>query len=123
MLSYGDSGGASRFFPVFRYEAKAGAAERPRLEDGTAHPTVKPVDLMSWLVRLVTPPGGLVLDPFAGSGTTLVAAKRLGRRAIGWERDPTFHAAALKRIEGTREQLVIPQARAKKFKQGALVLE
>lgn len=66
---YGDTGGASRFFPVFRYEAKATTAERPKDGD-TLHPTVKPVGLMEWLVRLVTPPGGIVLDPFAGSGTT-----------------------------------------------------
>src|SRR5690606_22992010 len=66
---HGDQGGASRFFPVFRYEAKAPTSERPR--DGqVAHPTVKPLDLMRWLVRLVTPPGGTVLEPFAGSGTT-----------------------------------------------------
>ena len=62
---YDDSGGASRFFPTFRYEAKAGSAQRPRHED-TAHPTVKPLALMQWLVRLVTPPGGTVLEPFAG---------------------------------------------------------
>jgi DNA modification methylase len=85
---YTDTGGASRFFPVFRYEAKAGAAERPRLEDGTAHPTVKPVDLMAWLVRLVTPPGGLVLDPFAGSGTTAEACIVEGFRCLLVEKDP-----------------------------------
>lgn len=83
-----DSGGASRFFPVFRYQAKAGAAERPRLEDGTAHPTVKPVDLMAWLVRLVTPPGGLVLDPFAGSGATAEACIVEGFRCFLIEKDP-----------------------------------
>lgn len=49
------------------------------------HPTVKPVDLMKWLVQLVTPPGGVVLDPFAGSGTTLVAAKALGFPFVGIE--------------------------------------
>jgi hypothetical protein len=53
----------------FRYQAKAPSKERPKV-DGVAHPTVKPLALMRWLVRLVTPPGGLVLDPFAGSGTT-----------------------------------------------------
>ena len=77
-----DSGGASRFFPVFRYEAKADAKERPRLKDGTAHPTVKPVDLMAWLVRLVTRPGALILDPFAGSGTTGQACLAEGRRCV-----------------------------------------
>lgn len=67
---FNDTGGASRFFPVFRYEAKASSSERPKLDDGTAHATVKPLDLMKFLVRLITPPGGVVLDPFAGSGTT-----------------------------------------------------
>jgi len=54
------------------------------------HPTVKPVDLMAWLVRLVTPPGGTVLDPFAGSGSTLVAAKREGFGFIGIEREEEY---------------------------------
>jgi len=85
--TYGDTGGASRFFPIFRYEAKAPASERPRLPDGTAWPTVKPLDLMSWLVRLVTPPGGVVLDWCAGTGTTLQAAVAEGMRAIGIERE------------------------------------
>lgn len=67
-----DTGGASRFYPVFRYQAKAPARERPRV-DGVAHSTVKPLALMRWLVTLVTPPGGHVLDPFAGSGTTVEA--------------------------------------------------
>jgi DNA modification methylase len=54
------------------------------------HPTVKPTELMAWLVRLVTPPGGIVLDPFAGSGSTLVAAKREGFGFIGIEREPEY---------------------------------
>jgi DNA modification methylase len=70
---YGDRGGASRFFPTFRYEAKAPGSERPNV-DGVAHATVKPLDLMRWLVRLVTRRGGHVLDLFAGSGTTGEAA-------------------------------------------------
>lgn len=85
-----DSGGASRFFPVFRYEAKAPASERPRLVDGTAHTTVKPLDLMRWLVRLVTPPGGVVLDPFAGSGTTGEAAIIEGFNALLIERERPY---------------------------------
>jgi site-specific DNA-methyltransferase (adenine-specific) len=83
---FGDVGGASRFF----YVAKAGAGERSHgLPPGwlNRHPTVKPVELMRWLVRLVTPAGGVVLDPFAGSGTTLVAAKLEGFRSIGIERE------------------------------------
>lgn len=78
----GDEGGASRFFPAFRYEAKASSSERPKLADGTAHATVKPVALMRWLVRLITPPGGVVLDPFAGSGTTGEACVLEGFRAV-----------------------------------------
>lgn len=72
-VGFGGSGGASRFFPTFRYEAKAPGSERPKV-DGVAHATVKPLDLMRWLVRLVTRRGGHVLDPFAGSGTTGEAA-------------------------------------------------
>lgn len=89
--TYGpNSGGASRFFPTFRYQAKAPSRQRPKLDDGTSHPTVKPLDLMRWLVRLVTPPNGTVLDPFAGSGTTLEAATLEGFRSIGIERDPQY---------------------------------
>lgn len=69
----GDSGGASRFFPCFKYQAKASKKERPVVDGIPAHPTVKPIALMQWLVRLVTPQGGYVLDPFAGTGTTAEA--------------------------------------------------
>ena len=86
---YDDQGGPSRFFPVFRYEAKAAADERPSV-DGVSHPTVKPLALMRWLVRLVTPYGGVVLEPFAGSGTTLEAAVAEGMRAIGVEREESY---------------------------------
>ncbi len=82
-MGYSDSGGASRFF----YVAKAAKHERPRLDDGTAHATVKPVALMRWLVRLITPPGGLVLDPFAGSGTTGEACIAEGFRCVLIEQD------------------------------------
>lgn len=63
-----------------------------------AHPTVKPVDLMSWLVRLVTPPGGTVLDPFLGSGTTAIAAVREGFNWIGIERSPEYVEIAKARL-------------------------
>lgn len=99
MVSYGDSGGASRFFPIFRYEAKATAAERPRGEDGHAHPTVKPLGLMRWLVRLVTQPGGLVLDPFGGSGTTAEACVAEGFRCVIVEKDPASAALIVKRLD------------------------
>ena len=64
------------------------------------HPTVKPIQLMAWLCRLVTPPGGLVLDPFMGSGTTGIAAVRQGFRFIGIEREPEYVEIARARIEG-----------------------
>ena len=90
----GDSGGASRFF----YCAKAPTKERPRHDDGTAHPTVKPLTLMRWLVRLVTPPGGTVLDPFTGSGTTLEAAILEGFHAIGIEANEDYLPLILQRL-------------------------
>ena len=76
---YGDRGGASRFF----YTSKASGRDRGRDEHGNDHPTVKPTDLMRWLCRLVTPPGGLILDPFMGSGSTGVAAITEGFRFLG----------------------------------------
>jgi site-specific DNA-methyltransferase (adenine-specific) len=90
---YGDTGGASRFF----YTAKADATERPRV-DGVAHPTVKPLDLMRYLVRLVTPPGGVVLEPFAGSGTTAEACIVEGFRCIAIEREADYLPLILQRI-------------------------
>jgi hypothetical protein len=120
---FGDSGGPSRFF----YCAKAGRVERnaglgPEFEErmlrwssgdespgtfqaeGTDrfvrnfHPTVKPVAVMRWLVRLVTPPGGTVLDPFTGSGTTGIAAALEGFGFVGVERDPEYAKIAEARI-------------------------
>lgn len=68
------------------------------------HPTVKPVDLMRYLLRLVVPPGGVALDPFVGSGTTLVAAWEEGVDAIGHERLPEYHRIAAARLaEATRQ--------------------
>jgi site-specific DNA-methyltransferase (adenine-specific) len=87
----GDSGSAARFF----YSSKADAEDRL----GSDHPTVKPIDLMAWLCRLVTPPGGVVLDPFAGSGTTGIAALREGFCAILVERDVRHHADIQLRLE------------------------
>jgi site-specific DNA-methyltransferase (adenine-specific) len=62
------------------------------------HPTVKPVDLMRWLCRLVTPPGGIVLDPFMGSGSTGIAAVREGFRFVGIEHSPEYFEIACKRV-------------------------
>ena len=62
------------------------------------HPTVKPVDLMSYLCRLITPPGGIVLDPFMGSGSTGMAAVKEGFRFCGMEMDAEYFIIAEKRI-------------------------
>lgn len=101
-VTYGGGGGASRFFPVFRYQAKAPSKERPRV-DGVAHPTVKPLELMRWLVRLVTPPGGVVLDPFAGSGTTGEACLLEGLSAVLIEREAEYLPLIHARIERAQE--------------------
>ena len=86
----GDAGSAARFF----YCAKANKKDR----DGSTHPTMKPTDLMAYLCRLVTPPGGIVLDPFMGSGSTGKAAVREGFGFIGIEREDEYHAIALDRL-------------------------
>jgi site-specific DNA-methyltransferase (adenine-specific) len=96
--TYSDTGGASRFFPSFRYQAKAPKSERPKV-NGIAHPTVKPLALMRWLVRLVTPPDGTVLDPFAGSGSTLQAARDEGFHAIGIEQEEHYLPLIRQRLE------------------------
>jgi len=75
--------------------------------EGRVHPAQKPVALMERLVRLFTDAGETILDPFAGSGTTGVAAIRLGRKFIGWEKSPEYHAAAVRRLTAAREQLTI----------------
>lgn len=106
-VSKGDEGGASRYFPRFRYTPKADRSERERgcemLPPGkggirNTHPTVKPVELMRWLVRLSCPPGGLVFDPFAGSGTTGIACALEGRHFLGIELDPESVDIARARI-------------------------
>jgi site-specific DNA-methyltransferase (adenine-specific) len=66
---------------------------------GNNHPTVKPVELMKYLIKLVTPPGGTVLDPFAGSGSTGMAAVELDCEFLGIEQDPAYVAIAYKRIQ------------------------
>ena len=82
-VGFGDTGSAARFF----YTAKADKSDRG---PGNNHPTVKPLDLMRYLVRLVCPIGGVVLDPFSGSGTTLAAAQAEGCLAIGVEREAAY---------------------------------
>lgn len=93
MVGYSDGGGASRFF----YTAKASRSERNAGAENT-HPTVKPLDLMQWLCRLVTPKGGLILDPFTGSGSTGRAAIAEGFSFIGIEMEPEYAAIARARI-------------------------
>jgi site-specific DNA-methyltransferase (adenine-specific) len=122
---FSDSGGASRFLYVSkasraeREQGLEGAAltapglyaqdEWSRRNMGSTpdairrpvangHPTVKPVDLMRWLVRLVTQPGDVVLDPFAGSGTTGMACVHEGRDFVGIEMDPEYAEIARRRI-------------------------
>jgi len=98
--AFGDSGGASRFF----YTAKASRSEREAGLDGMPgeaanhHPTVKPIALMRWLCRLITPPGGVILDPFTGSGTTGCAAVLEGFRFIGAELSPEYAEIARRRV-------------------------
>lgn len=109
----GDTGGASRFF----YCAKANSGDRFFLcktcdlvegqkdadahkdHERVAHPTVKPLELMRYLVRLVTPQGGVVLDPFSGTGTTIVAAKAEGVSGVGVEMDEAYARVGRARLE------------------------
>ena len=88
---YDDSGGASRFF----YCPKTSKGDR---NEGNIHPTVKPTDLMLYLIRLVTPKGGVTLDPFMGSGSTGKAAVRGGFDFIGIEREKEYMEIAESRI-------------------------
>jgi len=103
-----DSGTAARFF----YSAKAGAYDRLK----SKHPTVKPVDLMRWLVRLVTPPGGVTLDPFAGTGTTGAAAWLEGFSAVLIEREAEYRADIARRMD---LMLAGPEERARALAEAA----
>ena len=99
-FGFNDSGNASRFFKSIIYQAKSSKSDRT--SNGSVvntHPTVKSVALMTYLIKMVTPKGGVVLDPFAGSGSTLVAAKQNGFQYIG--------------IEFTEEYIPIIEARLK----------
>jgi site-specific DNA-methyltransferase (adenine-specific) len=91
MISHGDQGSAARFF----YCAKASKADRGE----NHHPTVKPTDLMRYLCRLVTPPSGIVLDPFMGSGSTGKAAMMEGFAFVGIEREAEYIDIAKARIQ------------------------
>jgi DNA modification methylase len=98
-----DNGSAARFY----YHAKADVQDRA----GSKHPTVKSVDLISWLVKLVTPPGGLFIDPFAGSGTAGTAAVVTGRSAILIEREPKYVADIRERLAALRSEATVAAPR------------
>lgn len=130
--TYGDSGGASRFFPVFPtfyYHPKASKAERPHLwrhacdcehtkpmrphgrcetcgvtGELVQHPTVKPLKLMQWLCRLVTPKNGVILELFAGSGTTIEAALLEDFSCVAIEREADYLPLIVKRITKPLQQ-------------------
>jgi DNA modification methylase len=136
--TYGDSGGASRFFycpktskkdrneGLDEFEKKVtmrddgqpygmntnqfrpdGSKRKPVEPKSNHHPTVKPTDLMAYLIRLVTPKGGIVLDPFMGSGSTGKAAVREGIDFIGIERDNEYFEIAKSRIESEKKKPII----------------
>lgn len=130
-MRFGDSGGASRFFYVAKASKsernrglegmpevicgaldgnidhehgnrKIGAhPDKPTAKAQNFHPTVKPIKLMEYLVKLVTPPQGIVLDPFMGSGSTGVACNNLGFNFVGMELSSDYFEIAKKRIEST----------------------
>ena len=105
MPAYGDQGNASRYF----YCAKTSKEERKFGLGGevaaNTHPTVKPVELMRYLVRLVTPKGGVVLDPFMGSGSTGMAAREEDYSFIGIEKESEYYEIAKARIKNVKPQL------------------
>jgi adenine-specific DNA-methyltransferase len=110
---------SSARFLSYRYENGYFLAKgQPRLPDqpppdvirfestgNSLHPTQKPVSALQPLIEAFCPPGGLVLDPFAGSGSTGEAALRCGRRFVGIELDPKYHGAAAIRLDRLGEQL------------------
>ncbi len=100
--NYGDSGGASRFF----YCARASKADRSEgLETDNNHPTVKPTTLMTYLVNLVTPPNGTVLDPFTGSGSTGKAAILAGFNFVGIELTEDYYSIIEGRLKHAEAKL------------------
>ncbi len=116
MGGFGDEGSAARFFKSvtfdnddarsFFYCAKASRSERNAgLDDRNGHPTIKPLALMRYLIKLVTPPGGVVLDPFLGSGTTAVAAILEGFDWIGCEKTEEYFIIIEGRVQWAEEQM------------------
>ena len=128
MPAYGDQGNASRYFycaKTSKDERNSGlhgrhqgqyssdgrkkeienAYQRNKSVAANTHPTVKPVDLMRYLVRLVTPKGGLVLDPFMGSGSTGMGAREEDFRFVGIEKEEEYYEIAKARIKNVKPQL------------------
>ena len=125
LMGHSDSGSAARFFycskaskkernagldkfttkTVHRYSAGIGEGLTPNAPayEKNNHPTVKPLDLMRYLCKLVTPPNGIILDPFTGSGSTLVAAKQCGYKYIGCELDKNYIKIARARLKNARK--------------------
>ena len=97
----------SRFF----YTAKASPSERSAGIKRNIHPTVKPIEIMRYLCRLITPPNGLILEPFLGSGTTAIAAEKEGFNIIGIEREKEYYDIAQARIKywSTHDHAMTPQ--------------
>jgi DNA modification methylase len=134
---FGDKGGASRFFYVAKaskkernkglevFEEKAysdldkiggeksnfktGSGNERNIYNQNFHPTIKPVALMRYLVRMITPPNGIVLDPFNGSGTTGVACKVEGFNYVGIELDAEYCKISEARIEGWKSEIEMPE--------------
>jgi DNA modification methylase len=92
-ININDKGGASRFF----YQAKVSKSER-NMSGKCSHPTLKPIQLMSYLCKLVTPPGGIILDPFSGSGSTGIAALLNDFRFVGMELEQEYFDIMEKRV-------------------------
>ena len=133
-MDFGNSGSAARYFycaKASKAERNAGLEGMPKgdrvfmgsggrtMKDGkwvethsepqqraNTHPTVKPLKLMRYLCRLITPPGGTVLDPFAGSGSTLIAAEQEGFTAIGIEQSAEYIEIAERRLEAVVPDLL-----------------
>ena len=83
---------------ILEHNKTLGQAHQVQGAVGNNHPTVKPIELMKYLIKLITPPGGVVLDPFNGSGSTGCAAVELGYEYIGCELDPAYAEITKKRI-------------------------
>lgn len=110
-------GGFSHWSPILLYgnvkmsvDFRSWHAIANAYEPGFGHPSPKPLCVMEWLVREITVDGETILDPFMGSGTTLVACAKLGRRGIGIEIEPKYYEIALRRVEQAYKQadLFIP---------------